>query len=85
MNTTLQPQRRSLTRSQVREIARELARESGRFGPDDPRAHAFAAALRRIERGTYGYCVTCGNVIPYERLSVMPETVYCVTCCGTRA
>ena len=85
MNTTLQPQRRSLTRSQVREIERELARESARFEPDDPRAHAFAAALRRIERGTYGYCAACGNVIPYERLSVMPETVYCVTCCGTRA
>ena len=82
---TVSRQRRSLTKSQVRELTAELVRESGRFGPEDPRAHAFANALRRIEHGTYGYCATCGNGIPYERLSVVPETTYCVSCCATRA
>ena len=85
MNNTALRQRRSLTKTQVHELRAELVRESGRFGIDDPRAHVFADALRRIEQGTYGYCVTCGNGIPFDRLFVMPETVYCVGCCGTRA
>lgn len=85
MNNTALRQRRSLTKSQVHQLQAELVRESGRFGPDDIRAHVFANALRRIEQGTYGYCAACGTAIPYERLSVMPETAYCVGCCGTRA
>lgn len=80
MSNTVVRQRRSLTKSQVQEIRAELARESRRFAPDDPRAHAVAAALHRIERGTYGYCASCDNRISYERLSVMPETVYCFSC-----
>lgn len=80
MSTSVMAQRASLTRSQVQEIRAELARESRRFTPDDPRAQAFAAALERIEHGTYGYCSTCGDRIPHERLSVMPETMYCVRC-----
>ena len=85
MTNTALRQRRSLTKSQVHELKAELVRESGRFGPDDIRAHVFSNALRRIEQGTYGYCATCGSGIPFERLSVMPETTYCVSCCGTRA
>ena len=71
-------EQRSLTKTQLREISAELARESRRFEPDDPRADAFADALRRIESGSYGYCAKCGNAIPPERLAVVPETVYCV-------
>ena len=80
MTSTVTHQQKSLTQSQVREIRAELARQSRRFAPDDPRAHAFAAALSRIEAGTYGYCAACGNRIAHGRLSVMPETVYCVSC-----
>ena len=80
MSTTTTHQRESLTQSQLREIRAELTRESRRLGPGDPRAHVFAAALERIENGTYGRCATCGDGIPYERLSVVPETAYCVHC-----
>ena len=80
MSSTVMPQRMSLTRSQLQEIRAELERENRRFAPDDARAEAFAAALDRIERGTYGTCATCGDGISHERLSVMPETVYCVSC-----
>jgi DnaK suppressor protein len=38
------------------------------------------AALRRIEDGTYGTCVRCGNPIPEERLAAVPYAVLCVTC-----
>jgi DnaK suppressor protein len=38
------------------------------------------SALRRFETGTYGFCVSCHNPIPYGRLLVMPEATYCVGC-----
>ena len=38
------------------------------------------AALRRIEDGTYGTCVRCGNPIPEERLAAVPYAVLCVSC-----
>ena len=41
-------------------------------------------ALAKIEDGSYGRCENCGRPIPPERLEAMPQTVYCVTCAGTR-
>ena len=38
------------------------------------------SALRRIEEGTYGTCIRCGNPIPEERLAAVPYAVLCVTC-----
>lgn len=35
------------------------------------------AALRRIEVGEYGYCVTCGERIAEERLDLVPATPFC--------
>ncbi|MCY2976758.1 MAG: TraR/DksA C4-type zinc finger protein [Planctomycetota bacterium] len=37
-------------------------------------------ALRRIERGDYGKCETCGKPIAQERLDAMPWTAYCISC-----
>jgi DnaK suppressor protein len=39
-----------------------------------------AAALTRIEEGTYGYCLDCGAEIPRTRLNAVPYTPYCVKC-----
>ena len=36
------------------------------------------AALARIEDGTYGTCVDCGQQIPDARLEVRPEAARCV-------
>ena len=36
------------------------------------------AALERIEEGTYGFCATCHEPIPYDRLSALPSTQYCI-------
>lgn len=38
------------------------------------------AALARIEAGTYGLCVECGQEIFAARLEVLPATPYCVSC-----
>lgn len=37
-------------------------------------------ALRRLDAGTYGVCVDCGEAIPIERLRVRPFASRCVSC-----
>jgi DnaK suppressor protein len=37
-------------------------------------------ALDRIESGTYGKCVNCGETIEAERLDAIPYTGVCVKC-----
>jgi len=37
-------------------------------------------ALDRIEDGSYGRCVVCGEHIPAERMRVTPEADRCVEC-----
>ena len=36
------------------------------------------AALARIDQGTYGVCVDCGQQIPQVRLEVRPEATRCL-------
>lgn len=38
------------------------------------------AALKRLENGEYGYCLTCGEDIAQERLEVDPATTLCLSC-----
>jgi DnaK suppressor protein len=38
------------------------------------------AALRRIEEGTFGECLNCGQEIGAKRLEAIPWTRYCLTC-----
>ncbi|MDD5067771.1 MAG: TraR/DksA family transcriptional regulator [bacterium] len=37
-------------------------------------------ALKKIEEGEYGTCVSCGSEIPIERLKVKPNARYCTKC-----
>ena len=46
--------------------------------------NAIDAALERIEEGTYGVCVNCGNDIPPARLEFRPSSIYCVDCKANR-
>lgn len=39
-------------------------------------------AILQIEKGTYGVCVACGDVIPESRLIARPVSVTCVDCAG---
>lgn len=41
---------------------------------------AIAAALDRVEAGTYGICVKCGTGIGKARLDVLPNTPFCKEC-----
>jgi DnaK suppressor protein len=42
------------------------------------------AALIRVADGSYGTCVTCGRVIPPERLAARPAAAECVVCASVR-
>lgn len=41
-------------------------------------------ALSRIETGSYGTCVACGEEIQHRRLELIPAALYCVTCAVKR-
>jgi RNA polymerase-binding protein DksA len=41
---------------------------------------AIDAALARLQAGTYGTCVSCGNEIPLERLEANPWASLCIDC-----
>lgn len=41
---------------------------------------AIKAALKRIEKGTYGECIRCGETISEERLDLLPHTPLCKKC-----
>lgn len=42
------------------------------------------AALRRIEAGTYGVCLDCGDTISEARLAVLPDTALCKDCAAKK-
>ena len=41
-------------------------------------------ALHRIDDGSYGTCVDCGQRVPEGRLEAKPEAARCVACQGRR-
>lgn len=47
---------------------------------DQAEIDAVRAALGRIDRGTFGRCLSCGVAIPIERLRVQPEAALCHVC-----
>ena len=57
-----------------REIDYTLGENSGQV------LAAIDAALKRIEEGTYGTCVSCGEQIRYERLEATPWAALCIDC-----
>ncbi len=62
--------------TQVFEQERELAMRE--------RAHlhlqAVDAALARLDEGTYGTCLRCGQPIVAERLEALPWAAHCIDC-----
>ena len=40
------------------------------------------AAIKRIDDGSYGECLECGEPIPPRRLEIDPAVVLCVSCAG---
>jgi DnaK suppressor protein len=51
------------------------AREQAKLGQ-------ILEALKRLDAGTYGTCVICGEAVAFERLMVFPEAPNCAACAG---
>ena len=58
--------------------AQEMAKASSRRRQME--RGRIAAALRRIDEGEYGYCLSCGDLIPEPRLTIDPAAAQCVDC-----
>lgn len=56
----------------------EVLEGVGQMGIDEIRG--IDAALKRIEDGTFGVCVSCGEDISEERLKAVPYAVKCRNC-----
>lgn len=51
------------------------------LGEQDARQlRLITAALARLEAGTYGLCLDCGELIPVRRLRAVPWAERCVSC-----
>ena len=59
------------TRAVVDEVAHTHAAEE---------LEQIAAALRRVEAGSYGECEDCGEPIDERRLRALPGTPFCTAC-----
>jgi RNA polymerase-binding transcription factor DksA len=53
-------------------------RESAVIEALGAQAKQIRAALERIDGGTFGKCVVCGQELPEERLDARPEAARCV-------
>lgn len=42
--------------------------------------HRARRALERLERGSYGRCLSCGSAIRSDRLEVIPTAEHCNAC-----
>jgi DnaK suppressor protein len=47
---------------------------------DEAELSAIHAALTRMDRGSYGRCLSCGSHIPIERLRAEPAATLCRVC-----
>jgi len=55
-----------------------LAQATDRRRHDE--ARRVEAAIKRIDAGEYGFCISCGEPIPAKRLAVDPIIATCIAC-----
>ena len=48
------------------------------------RIEAITGAIRRIDDGTWGECVSCGADIPPARILAVPTARMCIKCAGKK-
>ena len=58
--------------------AADIDREHALLEANEERRAEVQAALDRIEAGTYGTCIDCGQQIPAARLEFRPEAARCL-------
>jgi len=77
-----QPVSDSFAEQAVEREEEEVLEDLGAAGVQEIRM--IEAALDRIDQGTYGTCVVCGDPIGDDRLDVLPQTPMCRDCAARR-
>jgi RNA polymerase-binding transcription factor DksA len=77
-----QPLSDSFSEQAVEREEEEVLEDLGAAGAQEIRM--IEAALKRIETGSYGICVRCGDPIGEARLDVVPQTPMCRDCAAGR-
>ena len=77
-----QPVSESFSEQAVEREEEEVLEDLGAAGLREVRL--IEAALDRIEHGSYGTCVRCGEPIGDDRLDVVPHTPFCRDCAAGR-
>ena len=77
-----QPVSDSFAEQAVEREEEEVLEDLGAAGVQEIRM--IEAALDRIDQGTYGICVVCGDPIGDDRLDVLPQTPMCRDCAARR-
>lgn len=70
----------NIDQAEVEERASEIESFEGRSAIEfeiEERYRDVVAALERIDAGTYGHCLECGNAIAPERLGAYPAAKTC--------
>jgi RNA polymerase-binding transcription factor DksA len=81
-NELEQPVSDSFAEQAVEREEEEVLEDLGAAGVQEIRM--IEAALDRIDQGTYGICVVCGDPIGDDRLDVLPQTPMCRDCAARR-
>ncbi|HEU4807231.1 MAG TPA: TraR/DksA family transcriptional regulator [Homoserinimonas sp.] len=61
-------------------LAFERSQTDALLAQSTQRLAEVAAALERLDAGTYGICVRCGGPIARARLAARPYAPTCITC-----
>ncbi|MFO7664338.1 MAG: TraR/DksA C4-type zinc finger protein [Chloroflexota bacterium] len=67
-------------RSDLADEYAERERDIALLAIEQEQLQQIEAALARINDGTYGICVQCGDPIQLERLEILPYATTCVRC-----
>ena len=78
-NTSPQDQPRTDTVARLNAVQEQAMVKASRQHYQD-QLRQVQAALSALENGDYGYCQRCDEPIPFERLQIMPESLFCVNC-----
>ncbi|MDD5436394.1 MAG: TraR/DksA C4-type zinc finger protein [Candidatus Omnitrophica bacterium] len=52
----------------------------GRATDEQKILYLIDEAIKRIEDGTYGYCLQCNKPVPAKRLAALPYSELCIDC-----
>ena len=86
LHRAVEPALEANTQRDVSDFKDGAVEESQAMVDDAQSAHAAReldevhAAMRRIQDGSYGECLDCGEAIGDQRLAALPATPYCTSC-----